>query len=500
VIDERRTIPPYVALDFGNHGLMGMQVEERFGGLALRNRDLARVLEQAAAIDLAVGTWILICLFPGIRPIAAFGGEALRAELLPALAAGRVLAGYGQTEPGAGTHFHALATTARPAGPGRFRISGDKTWIGNAGWSGVLTVMAQELDEDGRRKGLSAFAVRTERAGVAFGAELLSMGMRGVIQSEVHFRDVLVDEADRIGARARGVDVGVDSMSWSRFAIAATCIGAMKRCVQMATRFAGRRPIATGRVLEHPVVRVALAESLAEIAAAESVLYRVADDLDAGRGVSPERFALCKLVASEFASSTADRTVQILASRGYDEENLAPQYLRDARVTRIFEGTSEALLAFLGAAALTARSDVYTHLREELGAAGVADALAEASAALKARRGEDGEELPRPWQCARAGWAAAWALLAASLARDASAAPSAEAQRRVQWAAGRLEAALDACQEASLEERVLLGAPVEKSVAALADGIGEPEQAMPGGRLGLDPLLRREAPPSEDDR
>lgn len=500
LIDERRTLPPHVALDFGNRGMLGMQVEERFGGLALRNRDIARVLEQAAAVDLAVGTWVLICLFPGIRPLASFGGEALREELLPLLAGGRLLAGYGQTEPGAGTHFSALATTARPTSGARLLVSGRKTWIGNAGWSGVLTVMAQELDEDGKRKGLSAFAVRTDRPGVHFGGELLSMGMRGVIQSEIAFADVAVGEDDRVGARARGVEVGVDSMSFSRFAIAATCIGAMKRCIQLAARFAGRRQIATGRVLEHPGVRASLAQSLAETRAAESVLYRLADDLDAGRSVAPERFALCKLVASEFACQAADRAVQILASRGYDEENLAPQYLRDVRVTRIFEGTSEALIAFLGAAALNPRSDLFSHLRDDLAAPEVAEHLVESCAALRERKTE-GEQTPwpRPWQCVLAGWAGVWAILAASLDRDAERHPDPETRRAADWAHTRLLDALARAARGGPEERILLEAPVEKSVGDLAGSIGDLEPVAAGVRLGIDPLLRSEAnAPVED--
>ncbi|NNL68028.1 MAG: acyl-CoA dehydrogenase family protein, partial [Myxococcales bacterium] len=440
LIDERRTLPPYLVLDFGNHGLLGMQVEERFGGLALRNRDLARVLVQAAAIDLSVATWILICLFPGIRPIAAFGSDALREALLPQLASGRLLAGYGQTEAGAGSHFNALKTSAVPRGDGRLLIDGNKTWIGNAGWAGVLTVMAQEFDANGKRLGLSAFAVPTDRPGVRFGGELLSMGMRGVIQSEISFSNVEVDESDRIGSRARGVEVGVDSMSFSRFAIAATCIGVMKRCVQMSARFAGRRQIASGRVLAHPVVRVSLAESLAEIAAAESVLGRVADDLDAGRDVALERFALCKLVASESACRVADRNVQILASRGYDEENLAPQLLRDARVTRIFEGTSEALVSFLGASALNPRSDLHAHLRDDLAAGETADRLLEACEVLRKRPAQGGDgPWPRTWQCDLAGWAGSWALLAASLAADAARTRDASLANARDWAEARLD-------------------------------------------------------------
>jgi alkylation response protein AidB-like acyl-CoA dehydrogenase len=109
------------------------------------------------------------------------------------LARGRTLAGYAQTESGAGTHFNAVAAQAVALPDGRWRVSGEKVWIGNAQWSNVLTVVAHEVDTNGRRRGLMAFAVRTDQSGVVLGRELSSMRMRGVVQGEVSFRDVLVD-------------------------------------------------------------------------------------------------------------------------------------------------------------------------------------------------------------------------------------------------------------------------------------------------------------------
>jgi alkylation response protein AidB-like acyl-CoA dehydrogenase len=498
LIDERRCIPPHVALDFGNRGLFGIQVEERFGGLALRNREIARVLEQAAAIDLGLGTWLLTSLFPGVRPIAAFATSRLQAELLPLLAQGRLLAGYAQTEPGAGTHFAAMAARAQ-AGARGWALTGEKVWIGNATWAGVLTVMAHDVDEGGRRRGLTAFAVRTEQPGVALGRELLSLGMRGMVQSEVGFRDVAVGPDAVVGERGKGLEVGVDSMSWSRFAIAATCVGAMKRCAQLMLRFASRRTIATGKLVEHPVLLASLGEVLARIRGAEGLLYRVADALDRGDGVAVELFAACKLVASEFLWQSADALVQSLGSRGYDEENLAPQLLRDARVTRIFEGTSEALAAFLGAAALVPSSEIYSFLRRELEADALADELAAALGQLRARDGAalglPAGELPRAWHCALAGSAAGWALVAAVAAQDTARAPAPELARVADWSRRQLADSLERATRGAPEEHVLFDATeAEKAVSALAGSVGDPEQRLPGERRGLDPLLHRTPP------
>ena len=108
LIDERRCIPPHVAMDFASQGLFGLQVEERFGGLALRNRDIARVLQALGGVDLSLATWVTTAVFPGIRPIATFGSDRLRNQHLRNLAEGRVFGAYAQTELGAGSDFTKL--------------------------------------------------------------------------------------------------------------------------------------------------------------------------------------------------------------------------------------------------------------------------------------------------------------------------------------------------------------------------------------------------------
>ncbi len=485
--DERRGFPPHVVLDLGNRGIFGVQVEEKYGGLALRTREVGRVLEQAAAIDLAFGTWILVCLFPGIRPLAAFASPVRKDELLPELARGRMLAGYAQTEPGAGTNFPAMAATAQAQSAASWRLSGDKVWIGNASWAGVLTAMAHDVDARGRRGGLTAFAVRTDRPGVVLGAELLSMGMRGVIQSEVGFRDVHLDIDDVVGEPKRGLEVGVDSMSWTRFSIAATCVGAMKQCAKLMLRFGARRHIATGRLVDHPVIRSYLAETTARISAAESLLDRVVDDVDSGRGATAELFAAAKLVGSEFLWQSADQLVQVLGSRGYDEANGVPQLLRDARVTRIFEGASEALVAFVGAQALSPRSELDAMLRDELTAGDVAERLAECVGRMRAAVGD----MPRARQCALAGQAAVWGLVSACLATPGGREPRAQREGTLAWARARFDAA---CQRAAAadEGRPDFDLPLlEETIEGYLRDIGDVEQAAPGERIGLDPLLRR---------
>jgi alkylation response protein AidB-like acyl-CoA dehydrogenase len=491
LMDERRSIQPQALLALGNEGFLGVQVDEKYGGQALRNREIQGLLDQAAAIDLSLGTFLLVCLFPGIRPLAAFGTPVLRDEVLRDLATGRGLAGYAQTEAGAGTHFNAVAAEAVAQPDGTWRLSGDKVWIGNAQWSSVLTVVAHDVDASGRRRGLSAFAVRTDQPGVRLGRELPSLGMRGVVQGEVSFRDVVVDREHVIGTPKRGLEVGVDSMSWSRFAIAATCVGAMRRSVQLLDRFASRREIATGRLIDHPVTRIAQGLGSVRIAACEALLEVISDALDGDGEVDAELFAIAKVAGSEFCWDSVDRLMQGVGSRGYDEANGIPQLLRDARVTRIFEGPTEPLLAFVGAAVLSPRSELIRVVREDLRAPEEADAIGEAVTRLRSRA-LGGEKLSRAWQCALAGRAALWAVLAAALGATAERRPASLQAHALAWARAERERA---CAEASggvrLEAFLPATAALEEAVAAVVEPIGHVEQQLPAERWELDPFLRR---------
>ncbi len=500
LIDERRCIPPHVTLDFGNQRLFGMHVEESYGGRALQCRDIARVLQQTAALDLGLGTWLLTSMFPGVRPIAAFANDHLKLALLPDLASGRMLAGYGQTEPSAGTHFPAMEARAVATGHGTWRVSGDKVWIGNATWAGVLTVMAHEFEGD-RRHGLNAYLIPMDAAGVHFGRELLSLGMRGMVQSEISFRDVEVGEEAVLGGRGAGLDVAVDSMSFSRFAIAATCVGAMKRCASEMARFAARRQIATGRLIEHPVFRSEFGAVVARTAAGDALLDACGGLLDREGSAPIEIFAVAKVATSEFLWASADRLVQTLGGRGYDESNGAAQMLRDARVTRIFEGTSEALIAYLGQQALSPKSALQPLLRDLFECPDVADSLAECAAALKSRVGsasgsESGKEssLPRAWQLSSLGWTAMWAVIVACLrARDG------EDPRVLSWAGLEYAQARAAAMHGSPGESVMFAShEVEESARRYRSEIGDVLQTLPGAKEELDPLLRPD--PAGDDR
>ena len=178
LMDERRCIPPHVVLDFGNRGLLGLQVAEAHGGLGLGHRDAMRVVEQLAAIDIALATFIVVHNFLGVRTVDRAGTPAVRDELLPGLASGRELAAFALTEPGAGSNPGAMAARAVARPDGGWALRGTKAWTGSGAWAGVLGVFARVPPAAGAPGGVTGFLLRAGAPGLRHGPEALTMGMR----------------------------------------------------------------------------------------------------------------------------------------------------------------------------------------------------------------------------------------------------------------------------------------------------------------------------------
>ncbi|WP_460826613.1 AMP-binding protein, partial [Massilia terrae] len=348
VIDERRTIPPYVVLDLGNAGFFGLQAPRRFGGKELATADLLRVMEQLAAVDLTVATMVGVHNGLGMRPLLRFGSEAQRERLLPQLASGRQLAAFALTEPAAGSNPMALRATAVKTAGG-WRVKAEKQWIGLAAWAGLITVFAKASAADGSPLGMIALLVNADNEGLAQGPEALTMGMRGMIQNTVLLDDAFVPDDAVLLAPGEGMEAAHDAMLFSRLGIGAMCVGAMKRCAQLMARYAWRRTVATGTLADNAVTVARLQDLTSAAWACEALVYAIAAQLDGGAQAAPEAYLACKAAASELLGHGADQLVQMLGGRGYIETNGVPQILRDARVLRILEGPTETLYAHLGA-------------------------------------------------------------------------------------------------------------------------------------------------------
>lgn len=472
VIDERRTIPPYLALDLGNRGILGMRAPRDAGGLGLDHANCARVIEQLGAIDLTLSLFVGLNNYLGIAPIARHAPLSRRAEWLAGLAAGRELAAFALTEPGAGSNPRAIAAIAEPDGDAAWRLHGEKIWSGAAAWASLLIVFARHQPDDPVCPGgISAFVIRQGTPGLRQGPEALTMGMRGLIQNTVYLEGVRVTAGDLLGAPGDGMTVAGGAMMEARFAIAAACAGAMKRAVQLGHRYASRRRIATGRLLDHPTTRRRLQDAVHAAGAVSSLVRRVGAALDSGLPVPPEVMAACKATAPELLWVAVDDLVQLLGGRGYIETNAAAQLLRDARVLRVFEGPTETMVAFLGSRAI-ADPDAVTRLMTT-----VFDAPDAERSTRRALAGLSGTTQEPLLAQARAGHVlAAGVLLAAT-----------EGTPDEAWARARFD---ESVRASGGRDHPLPAGDFAARVAAFEAEIGGADQRLPGEDQERDPLLR----------
>jgi alkylation response protein AidB-like acyl-CoA dehydrogenase/3-oxoacyl-(acyl-carrier-protein) synthase/acyl carrier protein len=500
LMDERRSLAPYVVLDLGNRGLLGMQVPLSYGGLELSTTDAMRVMAQMGAIDTTLASFIGVNNFLGVRPIARFASDALRDELLGVLGGGRELASFAFTEPGAGSDPRAITTTARPGAPGRFVIDGDKVYIGSANWAGVINVFARQLDARGKPNGLSAFAVAQRTPGMRHGPEALTMGIRAMPQNAIELRGLEVDERRVLGAIGAGMVVAEDAMNSARLAIAAASVGGMKRSLQLMLRYATRRKISTGRLLDNPVSLARLTSATAMLGATEALVSRVAQLSDEGVDLPTEVYAACKASGPEFFWTIADWTVQLLGGRGYIETNVAPQILRDARIGRIFEGPTETMRMFIGSRLIKYPESARRIFGEHLSAAPLWGRLeaevGELSELADAHRDRFGSAVTaRAWSQVVSGELGVFALLEAAAVDAAGRAGSGADGERLLRGADWARQARAACFEqarrtGSAQAPLRLADALSREVEAYAGDVGDVQQSLAGEGHELDALLR----------
>ena len=486
LIDERRCISPGVVLDFGNRGILGMQVPKTYAGLGFGHVHMLRVLEQLGAIDPTLALFVGLNNVLGIRPILHSAHPDIQAEWLPRLAAGRELAAFALTEPGAGSNPNALRSKVLNHRENRWRLQGEKIWSGSAAWAGIINVFVQHPDASG----ISGFLVTKGTPGLRQGPEAPTMGMRGMVQNTVYLDAVPVSANQLLGQAGKGMAIAQDAMMYGRLAIAAACIGGMKRCAQLMLRYGSRRTVATGRLLENPVLLTRLGGLTAKISALSALVDWMAQRLDADIEVTAEAYAACKILAPEFYWRAADDLVQCLGGRGYIETNLAPQILRDARVLRIFEGPTETLATYLGARILNARPELEAFFSKDLRASDIAERLFVGAEDVLERHhhAQSDGVIARRSACLTVGKLGAIAILWATLRCSTEATP-----RALEWAQLYFEQVLAQALVPTPDEVAASSAAATTDwITSYTDTIGDIEPTAAGEEHGLDALLQRE--------
>jgi amino acid adenylation domain-containing protein len=353
-----RQFPMQLLGELGRCGIFGAHISHHNGGLGLSPSSILRIVEQAAAIDFGLSTF-LVLHYTSTLPIAAHAKKDHLAQLLPDLASGRFFAALALTEPAAGSNLRAMTTNFRPSRNGGYRIDGRKSWIGNGALAAILTCFARGPDDR-----ISAFVVDKNARGIIVEPEIESLGLKALRQNPIRLDGVEVGRERLLGEEGTGLAVAEQSLSFGRLATGAIALGSVKRCIQIMARFASRRQINTGILLDNGVTRQRLARAHAAVTALDSMLELILSLQERGQRVPAEVSMLLKIAGSELLWGVVDDTLQLLGSRGYAEQNGVAALLRDTRFLRIAEGPTETLRAQVGAAIVHRESGLWTFFQQ----------------------------------------------------------------------------------------------------------------------------------------
>lgn len=349
-IEERDEIPRELLDEMAAMGLFAIGFPEELGGSGFGRLGYCIAAEQLARANASL--WNVVGGSVGLCATAIeLGGNAeLRARYLPSLLAGRTIGAYALSEPGAGSDAGALRTTARRDGD-RYVLDGAKTFITNAPIADVFAVFAT-VDRGAGSKGITAFVVERDTPGLEIGPNDAKMGLHGSTTAQLFFREVPVAEAQRIGEEGEGFGIALRTLDRGRLGLAAHAVGAAQRLLEASVAYAkGRsqfgRPIAANQGVQWP-----LADAATEIHAARLMVHDAASRLDQGERVT-DRAAMAKLFATEMLGRVADTAVQVHGGMGYMKELWIERAYRDARIYRIYEGTSEIQRVVIAAALLS---------------------------------------------------------------------------------------------------------------------------------------------------
>ncbi|WP_016905222.1 acyl-CoA dehydrogenase family protein [Streptomyces xiaopingdaonensis] len=345
--DRAERIDPQIVRRLGELGFLGLTVPEEYGGSGGDHLAYALVTEELGRGDSAVRGLLSVSLGLVAKTIAAWGSEEQRRAWLPGLCSGQLLGCFGLTEPGTGSDAGNLATRARRDG-GDWIVDGTKMFITNGTWADVVLLFARTGEEEGHR-GVSAFLVPTDAAGLDRREIHGKLGLRGQATAELSFTGVRVPDSARVGPEGKGFSVAMSALAKGRMSVAAGSVGIAQACLEAAVSYAGEREQFGGPIAQHQLVQELIADISVDVDAARLLTWRVADLVDRGEPFAAES-STAKLFASEAAVRSANNAVQVFGGYGYIDEFPVGKLLRDARVMTLYEGTSQIQKLLIGRA------------------------------------------------------------------------------------------------------------------------------------------------------
>jgi alkylation response protein AidB-like acyl-CoA dehydrogenase len=330
----------------GEVGFLGLGVDEEFGGSGGDNLAYCLVLEEIARGDSAVRGIISVSLGLVGKTIFKHGTDEQKQQWLPGLCAGTRLGCFGLTEPGTGSDAGSLATRAERDGDD-WLLTGSKVFITNGTWADVALIFARTGGPG--PKGITAFLVPTDSDGFRATEIHGKLGMRGQATAELALDRVRVPDSARLGEEGAGFKLAMAALDRGRMSVAAGCVGAARGALEASLRYAAEREQFGKPIAGFQLVQELLADMAVETDAARLLTWRVADLADRGEPFRTEA-SMAKLYASEAAVRVANNAIQVFGGYGYIDEYPVGKFLRDTRVTTLYEGTSQIQKLLIGRA------------------------------------------------------------------------------------------------------------------------------------------------------
>ncbi len=338
-MDRAGWYPPELIQELGALGLLGVMVPESYGGGGMDTISYCIVIEEIARAEAGVSVVVSVNNSLACYPIHAFGTEAQKRHYLPALCRGTVLGCYCLTEPAAGSDAASLRTSARDAGD-TWILNGTKIFVTNGVEAGVLIVYARTEPGTTGSRGISAFIAEKGDPGLSVGKIEHKLGIHTSSTCEIVLENCRLPKDRLLGERDHGFGIAMATLDGGRIGIAAQAVGIARAAMEDAVAYAKERKQFGRPIAEFQATQMKVADMATRIRAARLLMYRAAWIRDQGRRHTTEA-SMAKLFASESAMWAAAQSVQIFGGYGYIQDYPAERHFRDAKITEIYEGTSE---------------------------------------------------------------------------------------------------------------------------------------------------------------
>ena len=336
--DNAQTFPDELVRKMGDVGFLGIMVDPKYGGSGMDAISYVLIMEELSKIDASASVMVSVNNSLVCYGLEAYGSEEQKQKYLTKLATGEQIGAFCLSEPEAGSDATSQATTAEDKGD-YYLLNGTKNWITNGGRAGVYLVIAQ-TDRSKKHRGINAFIVEAGMEGFHVGPKEDKLGIRGSDTHTLQFNDVKVPKENRIGEDGFGFKFAMKTLSGGRIGIAAQALGIASGAYELALKYSKERKAFGTEICNHQAIAFKLADMHTEVEAARMLVMKAAWDKDQGNNYDMSG-AMAKLYASKVAMEQSVEAVQIHGGNGFVKDYHVERLMRDAKITQIYEGTSE---------------------------------------------------------------------------------------------------------------------------------------------------------------